>query len=267
MIQARVIAAILFRHIMAFRRPGWFFESAYGTALDVVLFGFMGVGLMFSGETTAAVLNVMIGSVALWYVVVRGAVLMGSTLREELDDTNLVALVVTGLGPVEWLCASMVIGLIGSIVALVLAIITVWVVFGYNLLCLGWSLFYAGLALTVSAWVVGACVLCLVLVFGKRSVRWIHPTCWAFLFTSNVYCSLSSIESLPYFVRQLPSYLPMSYVFDGLRALALHATPIAPALVRSCVLSAVYLVLLGAFFCWRWQCAKRRGLTRLEVEW
>ena len=254
--------SVVLRHARLWRRDAnLLLGSFYWPILDILVWGFLGSWIQQSGAaefenyTAAAVLGIL-----LWQVVGRGANTIAMAFCEELWSNNIINLFTLPLRTIEWVGGvilfyflSMILT-ISSCMLLVVSLydISIWEVISTFLIFMP-PLFFCGI------WLGFAC-LQIVSILGKRGVELGYIVVWFFLPFSGAYYP---IEVLPAWGQTLSAYIPMSYVFQGMRGYLMHQQDPTIYLIKGSILSIIYALISIALFMYFFSRCKTKGLARL----
>ena len=203
-------------------RSSWprVFELIYWPLVQMVTWGFLQSYLTPNGRpeslSSSAALagGILIGSMLLWDVLMRGQLGFSIGFLEEMWSRNIGNLFMSPLRPFEFVISLMVMSLIRLAISLVPVTLFAFLFFGYNLweLGLGVALFIASLMLT--AWAIGLIVCGIVLRHGMGAEGLI----WGIVFVMMPLCCVYyPVSVLPAPLQVLSWALPPTYVFEGLR--------------------------------------------------
>ena len=114
--------------------------------------------------------------------------------------------------------------------------------------------------LIFSAIWIGFTCLQIVVTIGKRGVEVGFVFAWFLLPFSGAYYP---IEILPAWAQTVSAYLPMSYVFQGMRGYVMHKQDPTAYLLKGCALSIIYAICAVMMFVYCFNRSKQKGLARL----
>lgn len=262
MISFAAIWAVVLRHARLFRRDlNLLLVQFYWPFLDIMVMGFLGSWIQQShvAEYHNSEVVILLG-VLLWQVVGRGCNVVGFSLNEELLSNNIVNLFSLPLRTIEWIIGII---LFSGIMILVTALFCMFSMFVlYNLPI--WYIFSTFLIffppLFFSCIWVGFTCLQIIVMLGKRGAELGFVFGWFLLPFSGAYYP---IEVLPRWGQILSSYLPMSYVFQGMRAYLMHKQDPTPLLIKGYILSILYATSAIILFVYCFKRSKQNGLARL----
>ena len=233
----------------------------YWPLLDILIWGFLGSWIQRSNITefqnyeAVALLGVL-----LWQVVGRGCNIIAMTFTEELWSNNVVNLFSLPLRTIEWIGGTILwyvimmltTGLFCMSVVPILYDVSLWYVLSTFLIFLQ-PLFFSGI------WIGFTC-LQIVTMLGKRGVELANVVGW---FLTPFCGAFYPISVLPAWAQTVSAYLPMSYVFQGMRGYVMHQEDPTPYLIKGYVLSVVYAACAVLLFVYCFNRSKRNGLARL----
>jgi ABC-2 type transport system permease protein len=263
MISCTSIWAIVLRHMRVWRRDiNALLFHIYWPILDILMWGYLGMWIQRSSQATpfhnyeiVALLGIV-----LWQFVGRGANIILASFTEELWSGNLVNLFSLPLRRTEWICGVIIFYTIMMMFALSMALITIALFYDVsiseillNLLIFSPPLFLCGI------WV-GFTALQIISIFGKRGVEMGFVTVWLFLPFSGAYYPT---DILPHWGQVISSFLPMNYVFQGMRAYVIYQQDPTLYLVKGYALGVLYAALGIVGFIYCFNRSKIKGLARL----
>lgn len=263
MISFSPVWAVVLRHARMIRRDlNFALGNFYWPLLDVLIWGFLGswiqqtaASTQFHNYESAALLGIL-----LWQVVGRGCNFIVLTFAEELWSHNLVNLFSLPLRITEWMCGVILfycIGMFSSVLFCMLFIkllynVSLWYIFSTFLIFLP-PLFLCGI------WIGFTC-LQIVVTLGRRGTELGFVFGWVFMPFSGAYYP---IEVLPAWGQAISAFLPMSYVFQGMRKYVMHQEDPTIYLLKGYVMSSIYAVTALVLFVYFFNRSKRNGLARL----
>lgn len=212
-------------------------ELAYWPLMQMLMWGFLQLHLASSTSLFANAAGLLIGSVLLWDILVRGQLGFSLSFLEELWSRNLGNILMSPMRPKEYVLSMMVISFIRLIIGILPAIFLAYLFFGFNLLGLGLPLaaFFANLI--VFGWAIGliSCGIVIRYGLGAESIVWVLV--FSFLPLSCVYYPLAT---LPEWLQPVSAALPSTQVFEGLRGLLIDETFYPGLMIKAVALNVVY---------------------------
>ncbi len=241
--------------------PNFVLGLLYWPILDILLMGFLGTWLQqsqvnqFNNYQTIIFLGLL-----LWQVVGRGANIICFTFAEEIWHSNIVNLFSLPLKTLEWMIGIVLFYSIMSFITTIICLAAILFLFDVSL----WNLissfllflppiFFSGI------WVGFTCLqICVSL--GRRGMELAFVTIWFFAPFSGVYYP---IEILPGWAQWISAFLPMSYVFRGMREYILYQQDPLPSILMATIMSIIYALCAMILFIYFFNRTKQKGLARL----
>lgn len=258
------IWAIVLRHLYLFPKSfDRLTDMLYWPIMDIVLWGFTTRWLQQQGGGGGVqnIALVVLTALVFWQVVWRTNYEVSVNLLEELWSANLVNMFATPLKPIEWVFALMTIGFLKMFVSVVVGVGAVWLLYSLNIFSIGWVMIPYIALLMFSGWFMGFLGASLIMLGGTR----VQTIAWTmgFLFApfSAVYYPLTV---LPHWAQVVAHALPTTYVFEGMRRILLNGVFSWEYMLKSLVLSLIYLIVAICFFLWACEKSREKGYVRLQ---
>lgn len=261
MISFSTVWAITLRHIGVLKSDYNFMLGAlYWPLLDILMWGYLGSWIQNSGPQFQNYEVVALLGLLLWQVIGRGCNIIVVTLGEELWSRNIVNLFSLPVRITEWICGIII--FYGMMIALttffcmsfiyLLYSVSLWYIFSTFLIFLP--------PLMISALWVGFTCLQIVVTLGRRGAELGFVFAWCLMpFTGAFY----PVDILPTWGQTISNFLPMSYVFKGMREYLMHQQDPTVYLLKGYMLSIIYASIAILFFIYCFNRSKRNGLARL----
>lgn len=255
------IMAIVKRHfLLTFKRPDRIINVLYWPFLNIVLWGVTSVWMQQQSHNHNIVIMVLTGLV-LWQIVFRVNLETAKGLFEELLSHNVVNLFSSPLTLGEWTVGMMALGVINMFLVMFCCSIAVWLLYGINILVLGWSLIPFMASLLLAGWFIGFFICGLLINWGLKAQDFVFTVGWVFAPFSAIYYPL---EVLPQWLQTIGKCLPMTYVFEAMREVLTTGQFSGHYLAKSFALDCMYLSLSLFFFWYMFTLSKEKGLARLD---
>jgi ABC-2 type transport system permease protein len=262
MISWKPISAIVLRHTRLWRRDmNTLLFHLYWPVLDIFVWGFVGTwiqqsqAIAFHNYEMVALLGVL-----LWQIVGRGCNIIINCLTEELWASNVVNLFSSPLCILEWIAGVVIFYIIMMILISTASLGFIFALYNvsmvsimYNFLLFCPPLFFSGIWLGFTA-------LQIIIMLGRRGVELGFVLVWFFMPFSGAYYP---IEVLPHWGQVISSYLPMSYVFQGMRGYLMHQQNPTSYLIKGYTLGILYATISLILFVYCFNRRKKSGLARL----
>jgi len=254
------IYAIFLRHLYLYRRSIIrIMEIFYWPLLDLLIWGFVSIYIsrFASGDKGIDFIAVFLGALILWDILFRSQQGISVSFLEEVWSRNFINLFISPLTLWEYLAALMLVSLFKVTVVLVVSSVLAYIIYSFNLFIIGISLLPFVINLLILGWSVGIVTTALILRFGQQA----EVLAWgiAFLF-QPVSAVFYPVSVLPDWLKVIASFIPSSYVFEGMRAVILSQKFDVQSLSMAFVLNAVYLLFSFIFFFRIFRTVRERGL-------
>lgn len=254
--------AIVLRHIYVFYNdPNALLFHLYWPILDILIWGYLGLwiqqsqALGFNNYEVIALLGIL-----LWQVVGRGANGIILSLAEELWANNIINIFSLPLHITQWIGGVIILYAITTFISVITCIgvisllykISLWYILS-TFLIFAPPLFFYGIWLGFTA-------LQIVVMLGKRGTELAYVISWLLLPFSGAYYPT---EVLPSWGQKISAFLPMSYVFRGMREYVINQKIPIYCLIKGYILGILYALLALIIFVYCFNRAKQKGLSRL----
>ena len=247
--------AMFTRHFYLYKRSlSRWMSIFYWPLMDLFVWGFITVYLR---EYMSDYVVAFLGALILWDILFRSQQGISIAFLEEVWSRNLLNLFVTPLRPVEFLSASMLLGLFMVTASSVRSALLAWLFFSFNLLMLGLALIPFVINLVAMGWAIGVVTTAIILRFGQRAEMLAWGLTFLFQPISAVFYPL---EVLPSWLQPVAMMVPATHVFEGMRqVLSGGSFPLA-SLVKATALNGLFLGCAFVFFYWIFGQVKEQGL-------
>ena len=236
-------------------------ELMYWPLVQMLLWGFLQTHLAASTSLFSNAAGLLIGSVLLWDILLRGQFGFSLSFLEEMWSRNLGNILMSPLRPNEYIASLMVISFIRLGISLLPVVGLAYLFFGFNLFSLGLPLaaFFANLVF--SGWTIGLVANGVIVRYGlgAESFTWV-----AVFFFLPLCCVYYPLSTLPAWLQPISEALPPTHVFEGLRALVIDQDFRAGLMVKAFALNIFYFT--GAYLLFRyflWQARVKGSLMQL----
>jgi ABC-2 type transport system permease protein len=194
-------------------------ELMYWPMVQMIMWGFLQTYLAGSASVFQNAAGLLIGSVLLWDILLRGQFGFSLSFLEEMWSRNLGNILMSPLRPNEYIIALMVISFIRLIIGIVPVILLAYLFFGFNLFGLGLPLGAFVANLIFFGWMIGLTANGVVIRYGMgaESFTWV-----AVFFFLPLCCVYYPLATLPWWLQPVSAALPPTHVFEGLRAIMIE---------------------------------------------
>ncbi|MFI4988766.1 MAG: ABC transporter permease [Alphaproteobacteria bacterium] len=232
-------------------------ELVYWPTMQVILWGFITQFFITHSSWLAQAGGVLIAGVLLWDVLFRSQLGVAVSFLEEVWARNLGQLFVTPLRPYELMVSLAAMSLVRTLIGTLPAALIAIPLYSFSVFTIGLPLLAFFVNLMIFGWALGLAVSGCIMRYGlgAESLAWLAIFALAPL--SGVYYP---IATLPGWLQPVAWAMPMSYVFEGMRAVMFEHVFRADLMASALALNAFYLVAGGATFLGFFRLARRRGL-------
>lgn len=257
---SRINAVVLRHSLITFRSFDRILNIFYWPALNIIIWGITSVWLQRQVDKQHLVALILTGLV-FWQIVFRVNLETAKGLFEELINHNLVNLFSTPLKFNEWVVALMFLGIPNMILVFACSAFCAWLLYGLNILAVGWLMLPCMISLLISGWWIGFLICSLLINYGLKAQDFIYIIGWVFAPFSSIYYP---VDILPLWVQNVAWKLPMTYIFEVMRE-ALNTGIINYSYLSiSFILNFIYLIFSILLFKFAFVCSQNKGLARLE---
>jgi len=257
-LDANRIAALLQRQVYLYRRSLIrSLEIVYWPLMDLLVWGFLSIYVARLRGGGAGVIAFLIGGMILWDIFFRAQQAISVSFLEDIWTRNLINVFVSPISTVEFLCATMLLGLIKVVVIGLLLAGLAFALYAFNIFHFGLPLLPFVLNLILSAWGMGIITTALILRFGQGA----EALAWAVAFLFQPFSAVFyPVAVLPRAVQPVAWILPTTHAFEGMRAV-LAGQPVPWGHVAWAAASNVVLLAIAAgVFAWVMRIAREMGL-------
>ncbi len=252
------IFALLLRQLFLYRRSMIrSLEIVYWPVMDLLVWGFLSVYVARLGGGGAAAIAFLVGGMILWDIFFRVQQAISVSFLEDVWTRNLMNVFVTPISTAEFICATMLLGVMKIIVIGLLLASLALSLYAFNIFQFGLPLLPFVLNLILSAWGMGIITTALILRFGQGA----EALAWAVAFLFQPFSAVFyPVSVLPAAIQPVAWALPTTQAFEGMRTvLSGHAIPwdrVAWAVGENAVLMGI----AASIFAWVMHVARELGL-------
>jgi ABC-2 type transport system permease protein len=185
---------------------------------------------------------------------------MLTSLSEELWSNNVVNLFSLPLRTAEWIGGIILFYAIMMAITTITCMLVVFMLYDVSIWYVVSTFFIFLPPLFFSGIWMGFTCLQIVVTLGKRGIELGSVVGWFLLPFSGVYYP---VEVLPHWGQMISAYLPMSYVFQGMRGYVMHQQDPTPYLIKGYALGILYALGAVLLFVYCFNRSKQKGLARL----
>lgn len=239
------IYGMMLRNLFSFKTSADRLTDAfYWPTIDIVVWGLTSQFFTKNNSAGIDLVTVVLSGIILWIVLWKSQYEVSINLLDELWNKNLVNIFVSPLKFSEWIASTLILGLIKVVLSLSFATFLAYLLYAVRFFDYGFMLLpYMG-ALVISGWVFGFFITGLILRFGSK----IQTISWSLIWLFAPFCGIYyPVSTLPGWAQNISLFLPMSYVFEGMRGVIANGVIDWQKVGISYGLDLIYL-LIGIWF-------------------
>lgn len=228
---------------------------------DLLIWGFLTLYLEQVRPGIPVFGRMLLGALIFWNFIHRSQQAVSIAFLEEVWERNLLNLFVTPIKLTEFLSATVLIGfvriaLIGTVVG-----IASFAFFHFNLFSFGLYLVPFVANLFFFGWVLGLIATSIILRFGQSA----QVLAFALTILLQPFAAVFyPVSILPHFLQPVAFLLPITHVFEGMRAVLLNNQLPLPTLLTAVILNAVWFTVAVTLFFRMFERVREKGqLMRL----
>lgn len=197
----------------------------------------------------------------MWQIIGRGCNIIAISLCEELWSRNLVNLFSLPLKTFEWIVGIILFNAIMMFILFLFCTGIIYFFYDVSVWYIVSTFFMFMLPLFFSNIGIGFTCLQIIITLGRRGAEFGFITGWVFMPFSGAFYPT---EVLPAWAQMLSKFLPMSYVFQGMRKYLMYQQDPTPYLIKGYALSILYAICSLILFVYYFNRSRQRGLVRLS---
>lgn len=254
------ISAMAGRYIkLGFGNFNQLINLAFWPILDVVIWGLNSIWVQGQG-TDNVVGSIVITSIILWNCVGRGSVDFAYGMIDEVWPHNLMNLFASPLTTAEWLVSLAISTLIKIMFVVSLCSSLAYLLYGISIFKLGSFLLPFVFYLCLAGLTLGIISVGFLIYWGRRIDMIIWVMQWLFAPLCGVFYS---VTVLPHWLQAVSRFIPMTFVFEGIRTLSKGASLTSQAFLYNGLLAIIYFLGALLFFKYMFEKSRKQGLGRL----
>ena len=235
------IYAVILRFMYLFRRSyDRISDAFYWPTIDLMLWGLTSVYFRSYMPDASKVILIIMSGILFWIIIWRGQYEITVNLLEDLWNENLINMFVSPLKFGEWIMAFLIIGVIKAFMSFSFALLMAFILYKVNILFFGWNFIPIIALLIMTGWTVGFFVAGLILRFGTK----VQTFAWTVVALISPFSALYyPVSILPVWAQTVAKFIPVSYVFEGIREIISKGKADPNKFYISFILNFVYLIL------------------------
>ena len=257
------INALLIRHLYLYQRSvPRLMDIFFWPVMEILLWGFLSLYLQQLHVTGLNVVTLLLGALIFWNLLNQSQHSTSIAFLEELWERNLLNIFVTPITTTEFLCSTLLLGIIRIfLIGIVMGIIS-FVFYHLNFFLFGMAIIPFVLNLLLFGWALGLFTIGLILRWGTSAQILAFGITFLIQPFSAVFYPVSA---LPEAFRWIAYILPPSYIFEGMRQILAGGTVSNFNLIMSFTLNGVYIGAMIWFYLFMFSRAKKNGsLMKLD---
>lgn len=231
----------------------------WNPAIQLWVYALIALSFVQSGDPRG--ISVMIGMI-FWNVIWVGEYAITVGALWEIWSRSFSSMFITPLTMEEYIAGQMISGTIKSFLAVVMSSVIAYLLYQFSIFSLGWMNIVYFVELLVFSWAIGLLVLSLIFRFSTQ----VQSLSWALIFLVQPFGAVFyPITVLPEQIRWIAYGLPVTYVFETIRAQVTQGTIDWNALLLASGLNCIWFLCGWLVFQFTYREAKRSGaFARLE---
>lgn len=225
--------------------------------IDIVLWGFITKYLASVAMPGFTFVSALLGAVLLWDLFIRITHSVGLGFLEDVWARNFLNIFASPITTGEYLLGLVMTSIFTSFLGLAAMLLIAVGFFDLPVTAYGLSVFPSMLILYMFGIAVGICCIAMVLRLGPAAEWFLWPIPAIMSPFAGVFYP---VATLPEWMQHVAHLLPLSYVFEGLRAVMDGKAASGELLVRGLLLAAVYILIACVIFRITYKGAVKSGL-------
>ncbi len=248
------ITGILLRHFfLTIHQLERFADMFLFPVLALVLWGFLTKYVQIQSSSLAAF---FMGGMILWVIFERVGTSIGIDFMWDIWERNLVNILATPITLLEYIVSLIVVSLLKVLVSFLAMWFIASIFYNFQINIYGLSLAAFWTNLILFAVVMGIFNVSIVLRYGNS----VGPLTWLLPFAIQPFAAVFyPVSVLPVAVQKIVWFLPLSHVFEGMRAVFLTGRFDSGEFLIGLTLNIVYLALVTTFFVYMFNLVRKRG--------
>jgi ABC-2 type transport system permease protein len=251
----RISAIVLRQYYLIKDNPTRTAQLFVWSFLEITLWGF--VSQYVASEAGVRFEFVFLGAIVLWEFLIRVMYGLTMTFFEDVWSRNFLNMFASPLSLTEYLAGMVLSSIATTTVSFAAVLAFSWMLFGFSIAMYGLAALPFLFVLFLSGVALGIFGVALVLRFGPSAEWFIWPLPAVVSPFAGVFYP---IETLPQWVQYISVWLPPTYVFDGVRSIAMGGVFDATAFLKGSALACIAIALAYAYFYSVYRRAIRTGL-------
>lgn len=243
---------------------GRIFSVFFWSTIEILVWGILTVYLDRVGGAEFNFVTVLLGALILWHFFMRAQQNVAFGFLEDVWTRNLPNLLASPITTAEFLAGFTITSFALTATTIVFVGTLAWLLFAFNILSFGVMLLPFVAILLVFGWALGFVTLAILIRYGPAA----EVIAWSIVsFVQPVAAVFYPVSVLPAFLQPIAYALPITHVFEGMRAIILGEQFASANLVYAFILTIAYTAASVWLFVVAFRIAKREGyLTHFSTE-
>jgi ABC-2 type transport system permease protein len=251
------VGALTLRYLLLISRdPSRVLDVLFWPFVDVAVWAFLTLYVNQAGAEVPNAIAVFVGAAILWNVFLRAAQDVAVSFLDDVWARSVVTLFVSPLTIVEFALATMLVGAVKALLALGAMALVALVLYAFDLFDLGWALVPFAANLVCAGWSLGLVALAIIVRFGGRWMIIAYSLPFLVMPFSAVFWPEAV---LPPALQAIARAIPLTHVFEGMRAVVLGGTLPPARLAAATAENVLFLALAAALVAVTFRGALERG--------
>ena len=242
--------------------PRWL-DVFYWPIITIFVWGFITQYLRGIQPQTGNFLgSMLLGAIIFWMIFQRAQQDLSIAFLQDIWSRSIINLYVSPLTNLEFIVASIAVGLIIIIITLAVMAGLAFVLYVFYIFALGFAIIPFIAMLLMFAWSLGLFSTGIIFRFGTDA----QIIAFSISFVLQPFVAVFyPLKILPGFVQHIALAIPITYVFEGMRELLATGMFNSGLFFSSLILNVIYMILCGIFFGKMFDHVKKKGLlAKLE---
>lgn len=235
-------------------------DSFYWPAINLLLWGLTSVYIKQATKDVPQIILVVLSGVVFWLIIWRSSHEITINLLEEFWNRNLVNVFAAPIRISEWIIANILLSIFKTSLTIAFAGVLAYLLYTFDIFVYGFLLIPFIASLLLSGWFLGFFVAGIIIRLGPnyQTFAWTGP-----MLISPFAALYYPVSTLPDWAQIVASFIPASYIFEGMREILFTGNLSYDKILISFGLNIFYLAISIWFFVFMFNQSRKLGLGRL----
>jgi len=250
------IKAMIVRNLYVWARDlDRVFDAFWWAFFDIVIWGFMST-YFFRGSGGTSLVGTVLSGIIFWAVIARTQWEISSSMLLESWEKNLINIFASPLTVGEYVVSGILLGVGKLLLVFLFMALTALLFYQFNIFVMSWWIAPFLLSLFITSLWLALLVNALIIRYGKRVMSF----AWTLsLLINPVSGVVYPVSALPRVLQLIASFVPSSYIFEGMRSLLSSGTVDPTMLIKSLGLNGIYLLASALVYAHTFKKAREHG--------